>query len=131
MGLDFARAEKSEYELEQLRIANRQGLAGHAAAVDSFLSGGSEFDIHSAFLGACGLLEYETPYTNIVGLNANAAILHYQHKARQAPANSQLLLIDAGSRVNGYSIDSLVRSVGANCKLPVTPRRSRSWFTSP
>ena len=113
--LDFARAEKSEYELEQLRIANRQGLAGHAAAVGSFLNGGSEFDIHSAFLGACGLLEYETPYTNIVGLNANAAILHYQHKARQAPANSQLLLIDAGSRVNGYGSDITRTTASPSC----------------
>ena len=113
--LDFARAEKSEYELEQLRIANRQGLAGHAAAVDSFLGGGSEFAIHSAFLEACGLLEYETPYTNIVGLNANAAILHYQHKARRAPDNSQLLLIDAGSRVNGYGSDITRTTASASC----------------
>lgn len=113
--LDFARAEKSNYELEQLRIANRQGLAGHAAAVDSFLGGGSEYEIHSSFLAACGLLEYETPYTNIVGLNANAAILHYQHKARRAPTDSQLLLIDAGSRVNGYGSDITRTTASPSC----------------
>ncbi|MDP5002636.1 MAG: hypothetical protein NWQ51_01930, partial [OM182 bacterium] len=74
--LDFARAVKTEYEIDQLRLANQQGLVGHAAAAECFLGGGSEFEIHNAFLQACSLLEYETPYTNIVGLDTNAAVLH-------------------------------------------------------
>ena len=100
--LDFARAVKTEYEIDQLRLANQQGLVGHAAAAECFLGGGSEFEIHNAFLQACSLLEYETPYTNIVGLDTNAAVLHYQHKSRARVPNAQLLLIDAGSRVKGY-----------------------------
>lgn len=113
--LDFARATKSEYEIEQLREANRQGIAGHAAAAESFLAGGSEFEIHNAFLNACGLLEYQTPYTNIVGLDSNAAILHYQHKSRRRIDGAQLLLIDAGSRVNGYGSDITRTTASPHC----------------
>ena len=113
--LDFARAVKTEYEIEQLRIANKQGLVGHAAAAECFLAGGSEFEIHNAFLQACSLLEYETPYTNIVGLDTNAAVLHYQHKSRARVPNAQLLLIDAGSRVNGYGSDITRTTPSQHC----------------
>ena len=113
--LDFARAVKTEYEIDQLRLANQQGLVGHAAAAECFLSGGSEFEIHNAFLQACSLLEYETPYTNIVGLDTNAAVLHYQHKSRTRVPNAQLLLIDAGSRVNGYGSDITRTTPSQHC----------------
>ena len=113
--LDFARAVKTEYEIDQLRLANQQGLVGHAAAAECFLGGGSEFEIHNAFLQACSLLEYETPYTNIVGLDTNAAVLHYQHKSRTRVPNAQLLLIDAGSRVNGYGSDITRTTPSQHC----------------
>ncbi len=113
--LDFARAVKTEYEIDQLRLANQQGLVGHAAAAECFLGGGSEFEIHNAFLQACSLLEYETPYTNIVGLDTNAAVLHYQHKSRARVPNAQLLLIDAGSRVNGYGSDITRTTPSQHC----------------
>ena len=113
--LDFARAVKTEYEIDQLRLANQQGLVGHAAAAECFLSGGSEFEIHNAFLKGCSLLEYETPYTNIVGLDTNAAVLHYQHKSRARVPNAQLLLIDAGSRVNGYGSDITRTTPSQHC----------------
>ena len=113
--LDFARAVKAKYEIDQLRLANQQGLVGHAAAAECFLSGGSEFEIHNAFLQACSLLEYETPYTNIVGLDTNAAVLHYQHKSRTRVPNAQLLLIDAGSRINGYGSDITRTTPSQHC----------------
>lgn len=103
--LNFQRAIKTDYELEQLREANRAGLVGHAAARESFLLGGSEYDIHMAFLNACGILEEQSPYTNIVALDEKSAILHYQHKRRDCAQASQVLLIDAGCRVNGYGSD--------------------------
>ena len=103
--LDFQRAIKTDYELEQLREANRVGLLGHAAARESFLLGGSEYDIHMAFLNACGILEEQSPYTNIVALDEKSAILHYQHKRRDCAQASQVLLIDAGCRVNSYGSD--------------------------
>ena len=113
--LDFARAVKAKYEIDQLRLANQQGLVGHAAAAECFLGGGSEFEIHNAFLQTCSLLEYETPYTNIVGLDTNAAVLHYQHKSRTRVPNAQLLLIDAGSRINGYGSDITRTTPSQHC----------------
>ncbi len=105
--LDFARAVKTPHEIEQLRAANRLALRGHEAARLCFLAGGSEFDIHLAFLEACRQLETELPYTPIIALDEKAAILHYQHKRRRGAAAgpARVLLIDAGCRVNGYCSD--------------------------
>src|SRR5690606_12574287 len=68
-----------------------------------------EYEIHHAYLRACNILDEETPYTNIVALNEKSAILHYQNKRRQpagAPRlHGQVLLIDAGCRVNNYCSD--------------------------
>lgn len=109
--LDFNRAYKTDYELAQLREANRLGLIGHDAARECFLAGGSEYDIHMSYLGACKLLEDETPYTNIVALDEKSAILHYQNKRRVPATSSQVLLIDAGYRVRGYGSDITRTSV--------------------
>ncbi|MGB4246571.1 MAG: Xaa-Pro dipeptidase, partial [Pseudohongiellaceae bacterium] len=103
--LDYHRAYKTDYEVACIRKANRIALQGHNAARTMFESGGSEYDIHMAYLQACNILEEETPYTNIVALDEKSAILHYQYKRRGTTANSQVLLIDAGCRVNGYCSD--------------------------
>ena len=109
--LDYQRAYKTDYELDQLRVANRLALVGHNAARECFLAGGSEYDIHMAYLTTCGVLEDETPYTNIVALNEKAAILHYQNKRRQHQGGNRVLLIDAGYRVRGYGSDITRTSV--------------------
>lgn len=103
--LDFHRAYKTPYEILQLKQANLAALTGHAAAKDAFLRGESEYEIHQAYLAACGVLEDETPYTNIVALNEKSAILHYQNKRSEKLSDSKVLLIDAGFRVNGYGSD--------------------------
>ncbi|MCY4265658.1 MAG: Xaa-Pro dipeptidase [Gammaproteobacteria bacterium] len=103
--LDYHRACKTNYELVQLREANRLAMVGHQAARECFLAGGSEYDIHLNYLSACKILEDETPYTNIVALDEKSAILHYQYKRRIPGNDSQLLLIDAGYRVRGYGSD--------------------------
>jgi len=103
--LDYQRAYKSEYELDQLRAANELAVKGHAAARKSFLAGANEYDIHGAYLSACEILEEECPYTNIVALDEKSAILHYQYKRRGSAEKSLVLLIDAGCRVNGYCSD--------------------------
>lgn len=103
--LDFCRAIKTDYELAQLRAASKLALQGHRAARLRFLDGGSEYQIHMAYLQACNILEEESPYTNIVALNEKSAILHYQNKRRELAQQAQVLLIDAGCRVNGYGSD--------------------------
>jgi Xaa-Pro dipeptidase len=109
--LDFLRAVKTDYELEQLRAANRLALLGHAAAKARFLEGGSEYEIHMAFLQTTQNLEDECPYTNIVALNEKAAILHYQFKRKINENKGEVLLIDAGCKVRAYASDITRTSV--------------------
>jgi len=103
--LDFYRAVKSDYEVAMMREANRLGMICHQAALEAFQRGASEYEIHLAFLGADQMIEHDSPYTNIVALDEKGAILHYQNKRRASGADSKVLLIDAGCRVNGYASD--------------------------
>ena len=45
------------------------------------------------------------PTPNIVALNTNAAVLHYQHQEREAPAKHYSFLIDAGAQYHRYAAD--------------------------
>ncbi len=105
--LHYQRAAKTAYEIECMRTANVLGAQGHRAAETAFRSGASEFEIHFAYLRATGLAEAEVPYTNIIAVNTHAAILHYQHLDRVAPADPDRhsFLIDAGAQFNGYASD--------------------------
>ncbi|UYG01824.1 Xaa-Pro dipeptidase [Halomonas sp. LR3S48] len=103
--LDEGRVRKSEYELACLREANRMAALGHRAAREAFLSGGSELDIHLAYLQASHQRESELPYGNIVGIGSHAAVLHYQHYDTETPRERYSLLVDAGHRYRGYCAD--------------------------
>jgi Xaa-Pro dipeptidase len=65
----------------------------------------SERQLHATFLDAAGILESESPYTNIIAWDDRAAILHYQTKRTTPPAPGAVLLIDAGCTHYGYSSD--------------------------
>jgi Xaa-Pro dipeptidase len=103
--LHYVRAFKTEYELECMRRASRMAARGHKAAEAAFRAGGSEYDINMSYIRATGQTENELPYPNIVGLNANSAVLHYQNQERTAPAQSRSFLIDAGAQFHGYAAD--------------------------
>ncbi|MDN3653055.1 Xaa-Pro dipeptidase [Thalassotalea ponticola] len=101
----YHRVYKTDYELDCLRQANKLAVAGHTAAKNTFLAGGSEFDIQLAYLAAAGQSENEMPYDNIVALNENCAILHYTDLEKQVPQQHRSFLIDAGASFNGYAAD--------------------------
>ncbi|NKB97931.1 MAG: Xaa-Pro dipeptidase [Pseudomonadales bacterium] len=103
--MDYHRATKSEYELTLMRKASEIGVKGHLAAERTFTTGGSEFDIHMAYLQASGQTELEIPYGNIVALNEHGATLHYQFQERSPPSPVRSLLIDAGGNYAGYASD--------------------------
>ena len=111
--LQFARATKTDFELARLREATEVGVRGHLAARDAFRDGGSEFDIHMAYLAASGQQESRLPYPNIIALNEHAGILHYQYYDRTRPARTRSFLIDAGGRSGGYHSD-ITRTYSAN-----------------
>jgi len=103
--LHFDRACKTSYEIECMRRASLRGARGHIAARAAFEAGASEYDIHMQYVHATGHTENELPYANIVALNENAAVLHYQNQDRQPPARPRSFLIDAGAQFGGYACD--------------------------
>ncbi|MEM7610513.1 MAG: Xaa-Pro dipeptidase [Pseudomonadota bacterium] len=104
--LDIARTAKSDYEITLMREASRLGAIAHSAAADAFGSGSiSEYTLHQAYLNAINYVDTDLPYHSIVGLNEHAAVLHYQHRDRQPPAELRTFLIDAGASCHGYASD--------------------------
>lgn len=103
--LHYQRAAKTEYELECMRLSQTIAARAHRAAEAAFRAGGSEYEINMAYILASGQTENELPYPNIVALNSNAAVLHYQNQERSTPTPVRSFLIDAGAQVNGYAAD--------------------------
>lgn len=103
--LHYPRAIKTAYELECMRRASVSAARGHKAAAAAFRAGASEYEIHMSYLRATGHTESQLPYSNIVALNENGAVLHYQHQQRVPPAQRRSFLIDAGAQFNGYAAD--------------------------
>lgn len=103
--LHFQRGYKTAYELDRMRRAQRKAVKGHRAAELAFRNGASELEIHRAYLEATGHSDLDLPYTNIIGLGAHAAVLHYQHLSPERPMKPLSFLIDAGAEVDGYAAD--------------------------
>jgi len=103
--LHFERSVKTRYEIECMRAASRRAVKGHHKAARSFKTGKSEFDIHLDYCRAVGQADLELPYGNIIALNENGAVLHYQHQSRSKPAEARSFLIDAGASIYGYASD--------------------------
>jgi Xaa-Pro dipeptidase len=99
------RTAKTAWQVACIAAANRIAVAGHRAAEGAFRDGGSELDIHLAYLAAAGHDPDALPYGSIVALNQHAAILHYQLRDRRAPPESRSFLIDAGADCHGYAAD--------------------------
>lgn len=114
--LNWERSFKTPYEMACMRQATSWGANGHKKAKEAFLSGGSEYEIHLAFLQGTQQTDDQLPYHTIVCLNEKGAILHYHKKRHQR--NGQSLLIDAGARFLGYGSD-ITRTYAADSAHPV------------
>lgn len=101
--LDWDRATKTAYEVDQHAAASTAGWRGHLAARRTFQEGASELQIHQAYLEAVGCTERDLPYESIVGLDEKGAILHYCGKRKTG--GGKVLLIDVGAQVNRYASD--------------------------
>jgi Xaa-Pro dipeptidase len=88
-----------------MRRSQRRAVPGHRAAEATFRAGGSELDIHRAYLQATDHSDVDLPYGNIVALNEHGATLHYQFRDATAPARNRSLLLDAGATFAGYATD--------------------------
>jgi Xaa-Pro dipeptidase len=80
---------------------------GHQAAKAAFHGGGSEFEIHLEYLRAVSQTQEEIPYGLIMGMNQNAAVLHYHNfdRTKYSAKDTHSFLIDAGARFNGFASD--------------------------
>jgi len=103
--IDWDRAYKTSWEAECVREAAKKAARGHAAVCAGAAEGMSERELHHAYIAAAGLVEAEVPYPNIIGWNEHAAVLHYQSKDADRPAEPRVLLIDGGASHLGYACD--------------------------
>ena len=102
--LELARTRKTEYEIECMAEAGRIAARAHRAAERTFRDGGSEFEIHMAYLDAAQHTDAQLPYGNIVALDDHGAVLHYQYQRRDR-VDARSFLIDAGATCQGYCSD--------------------------
>jgi Xaa-Pro dipeptidase len=100
-----ARTAKTAWERECLHRASDVAARAHQAAAAAWRAGGSELEIHLAYLAVAAQDQDELPYSSIVALNEHAAVLHYQHRSPRRPADSRSFLIDAGAGQYGYGSD--------------------------
>lgn len=105
--LAVIRTTKTAFEVASMREASRIGGLGHKTLKDLFLSGGafSELDLHYEYLKATQQTDFSVPYSNIVGMGSNAAILHHIHYSRKKRSGDLSLLVDAGATCNGLASD--------------------------
>lgn len=103
--LEYHRGFKTPYEIAMMREASRIGVRAHRVAERAFRAGSSEFGIHLAYCQAAGQDANDLPYTNIIGLNEHAAVLHYMRRDRLPPKPVRSFLIDAGASFGGYACD--------------------------
>ena len=103
--LDWHRGTKTPYEIHCIRKATEIAARGHRVVRQGFETRIAERRLHAAYLEATGLLEPETPYTNIIAWDEKSATLHYQTKRPDPPRPGAVLLIDAGGQHLGYASD--------------------------
>ena len=105
--LHYHRSFKTPYELDCMRHASAIAVTGHHAAREAFYEGLSEFDINQRYLAAVRQGDNQIPYSNIVALNQNAAILHYTALQTDTGSTDGIhsFLLDAGAEFNGYAAD--------------------------
>ena len=116
--LDWARGFKTPYEVACIREAARVAALGHRAVRQGVAQRHSERQLHATFLESAGVLEPESPYTNIIAWDDRSSILHYQTKRNTRPNPGAVLLIDAGAVSHGYASD-ITRTYTRNGAHPV------------
>jgi len=103
--LEDIRALKTEYERICIARANAIAARGHRALEQAFKSADhTELELHLTYLRATDQDATDTPYTNIVALGENAAVLHHNRYARENTGASSLL-VDAGATFHGFASD--------------------------
>lgn len=105
---------KSREELRLMRKAAAISVEAHKLAMQTCSPGKHEFQIQAEFDYVFRKYNAEHAYPAIVGGGGNGCILHYTENS-DALKDGDLLLIDAGSEVQGYASD-ITRTFPVNGK---------------
>ncbi len=96
---------KSAAEQDLMRTAGNLSAQGHLLAMQQCQPGVMEYQLEASILHCFGQQGARWPaYNTIVGGGENGCILHYTEN-RDALADGDLVLIDAGAEVDGYAGD--------------------------
>ena len=99
------RLYKSAAELRIMRKAGKISAAAHVRAMEFCRPGVYEYQLEAEILHQFGLNGARFPaYSSIVGSGDNGCILHYVEN-RDAVADGDLVLIDAGCELEHYAAD--------------------------
>jgi len=109
--VDYYRAWKTTYEIDNLRVANQLAVGAHIEAERLYRQGCSEYDIHLGYLAKLQYQDADLPYQSVVARNENAGVLHHMILGRTSGAQYSML-IDAGAQSNGYAADITRTYVG-------------------
>lgn len=103
--LSDLRALKNKDEVDLILAANKATAAGHVAAMRAAKPGKFEYEVQAElereFLRAGA---FHNGYPSIVAGGPNSGVLHYHHNNRKLK-KGDLLLIDAGAELKGYTAD--------------------------
>ncbi|TNE70278.1 aminopeptidase P family protein [bacterium] len=103
--LTDCRVNKSEWELEKMRMANKITSEAHSLVMREAKAGMKEYHIKGMFESVGFPYNvYEQAYNGIYAAGKNAAILHYQGRESELKAG-ELFLVDAGMEYQGYAGD--------------------------
>ena len=97
---------KSPEEITLLREAARIGSLAHIFILQSVKPGINESHIQTLMRFYCGVHgpTVKVPYEEICASGKNAAVLHYSMNDTRIQ-DGQVVLLDAGSKINGYNSD--------------------------
>ena len=104
VSLHELRLKKSAEEVAQLERAGKITGEAHVAAMKAAKPGAHEYELQAAVEYAFKRHGATSGYTSIVGAGRNATILHYIENDAKLQAGD-LVLIDAGAELDGYTAD--------------------------
>lgn len=102
--LDEMRLFKSADELALMQRAADISVAAHEAAMRAARPGIHEYELQAEVERVFRMHDAVPAYESIVGVGANACVLHYRANRAKARAG-ELALIDAGAEYRGYAAD--------------------------
>ena len=103
--LAWCRVIKTEYEINQMKMAAAVACQAHLEVMKATAPGAFEYEMKAVFdFHATRHGQVHAPYSGIFASGPGSAILHYTEKHRMLE-DGELFLVDAGTEYHGYASD--------------------------